>query len=496
MLDPVADDVTVKALISVGETIDGYRFESLPDGIAIWPRDRERVDLYVNHETSKVPFGGFADYRNSEVSHLVIKRGSGKVLSGDLIVPSELGYQRFCSNFIAGPEAGFDDPILFTNEEATDTVLRQEASWPVPAGQTGEQAGMVVAVDLTSGDVRSIPGMGRHNHENAVAIPGYDQAVVVSGDDTFSAPSSQFYMYLAPDGEAVWNDAGHLYAFVPTDPTQNDYGDITAGESISGSFVMVPDDVADGGQTGLENWSNANNAFQFIRVEDIAYDRDLPNVVYFADTGEPRAIPDPATGRLRRGSGASASLPMGTRGDYMNGRLWKMVLDTEDPTVVTSLSILPGADFDAGGYSNPNVPHQPDNIETVSGGILFQEDPGGHNSGNPATFPGPSGFAEATNARIWWYDLATGETSVIAEVDQSIDAPTAFKGTFESSGIVDASWAFGPGAFLVTVQAHGVNLTPPGLDPAPPADPITEGGQTYRKRLEDGQLLLIRIPQD
>ena len=40
-----------------------------------------------------------------------------------------------------------------------------------------------------------------------------------------------------------------------------------------------------------------------------------------------------------------------------------------------------------------------------------------------------------------------------------------------------------------------MNLTPPGLDPAPPADPITEGGQTYRKRLEDGQLLLIRIPQ-
>ena len=492
MLDPVADDVTVKALISVGDMVGAYRFESLPDGIAIWPRDRERVDLYVNHETSKVPFQGVTDYRNSEVSHLLIKRGNGKILSGDLVVPSSLGYQRFCSNFIAGPEAGFANPLLLTNEEATDFVVRQEASWPVPAGQTGEQAGMVVAVDLKTGAVKSIRGMGRHNHENAVAIPGYDQAVVVSGDDTFTAPSSQFYMYLAPDGDAVWNDTGHLWAFqaaapdAPDAATENDYGDVTAGESINGQFIPVPDEIADGGQTGLENWSNENNVFQFIRVEDIAYDREHPNVVYFADTGEPRAAYS-ATSGTRLGRAIA-----GTRGDYMNGRLWKMVLDAADPTIVTSLSILPGADFDAGGYSNANVVHQPDNIESVKGGILIQEDPGTHNSGNVAG----GGFADATNARIWWYDLATGTTSVIAEVDQSNDAPTAFKGTWESSGIVDASWAFGPGAFLVTVQAHGVAVTPPGFSPPLDQPPTTEGGLTFRKRLEDGQLLLIRIDQD
>jgi hypothetical protein len=301
MLEPKIQGATVKALISVGDMVGDYRFEGIPDGLAIWPRDRERIDLYVNHETSKVPFSGFADYRNSEVSHLVIKRGAGKVLSGDLVVPSAAGYQRFCSNFIAGAEAGFDRPILFTNEEATDSVLRQEDSWPVPGGSTGEQAGMVVAIDLLTGAYRSIRGMGRHNHENAVAIPGYDQAVVVSGDDTFSAPSSQFYMYLADDGDAVWNDEGHLYAFVPDDPTQNDYGDVTAGEQISGKFLVVNDADADGGQTGLENASNAMNAFQFIRVEDIAYDRDDPNIIYFADTGEPRAIPSTTTGRLARG---------------------------------------------------------------------------------------------------------------------------------------------------------------------------------------------------
>ena len=58
---------------------------------------------------------------------------------------------------------------------------------------------------------------------------------------------------------------------------------------------------------------------------------------------------------------------------------------------------------------------------------------------------------------------------MIAEVNQAIPgAPTPLnRGTWESSGIVDASAVFGPGAFLVDVQAHGwerrspVATTPP-----------------------------------
>ena len=84
------------------------------------------------------------------------------------------------------------------------------------------------------------------------------------------------------------------------------------GGRIRHRFIHVPTDVGRGltgepPQTALENWSNENNVFQFVRVEDIAYDRNDSHVVYFADTGEPRAIPDPATGRLMRG-------PSGTMG--------------------------------------------------------------------------------------------------------------------------------------------------------------------------------------
>jgi hypothetical protein len=54
---------------------------------------------------------------------------------------------------------------------------------------------------------------------------------------------------------------------------------------------------------------------------------------------------------------------------------------------------------------------------------------------------------------------------------------------------VDASAAFGPGAFLIDVQAHTLWVDrAPGEDNFPPAGPDF----TYKR--EGGQLLLLRIP--
>src|SRR3712207_3083941 len=131
-------------------------------------------------------------------------------------------------------------------------------------------------------------------------------------------------MNIARNARAVWNDEGELYAFRSSDPEINDYGDLSGAASVSGEFIQVPREVALADQTVLENWSNANNVFQFIRIEDIAYDRKQENVVYFADTGEPRALPDETTGRLRRG-------PSGTIGPWPNGRMFRMVLDPRNP---------------------------------------------------------------------------------------------------------------------------------------------------------------------
>jgi hypothetical protein len=184
--------------------------------------------------------------------------------------------------------------------------------------------------------------MGRHNHENTVVVPGgWNQLAAFSTDDTFDAPASQLYMYLANHERHIWDDKGSLWAFRvtgtdegavdPADPFNgaNDYGDIAVGDDWQGQFIRVPKEIARGEtaerpQTALENWSNANNVFQFIRLEDLAYDRRNPRVVYIADTAERRAVADPTTGRLKR-SGST-----GPFGPYVNGRIFRMEFDAKN----------------------------------------------------------------------------------------------------------------------------------------------------------------------
>jgi hypothetical protein len=102
---------------------------------------------------------------------------------------------------------------------------------------------------------------------------------------------------------------------------------------------------------------------------------------------------------------------------------------------------------------------------------MIQEDPGSHNSYDPGAGP---------NARIWRYDLRTGAMTVVAEVDQSLDL-RARAGNWESSGIVDASSVFGPGTWLVTIQAHSLWVE-------------QQQAEGYIRKLEGGQLVLLRVP--
>jgi hypothetical protein len=478
-------------------------FESIPDGISIARVNGQgTVDIAVNHELSLVPFPATRqDTTNSVLSRLRLSQHGAGVLSGTYAIPSSAGYQRFCSNFAVGKAQGFDRNLILTNEEARDIVLRQEDSWHQPgvtlAESNAEQAGVGIAYDVKSRTHKTIYGLGRMNHENLVGVPGYGKPVVFTGDDTFDAPSSQLYLYTAASGSAFWDDQGTLYAFVSDNPAVNDYGDLTtASPSVTGHFIPVPKEIATGKVNGheattadfpsegfpappsgvpngpqwvLEAWSNKNNVFQFIRIEDLAYDRTNGKVLYFADTGEPRAVPGAPGNRLARG-------PSGTLGAYMNGRLFRLQLNTSDPTGTATLSILPGANFDGNGYNNANSVHQPDNVETTKSAIYITEDPGGHNA-QPT-------FAGATNARVWRYDLTTHALTVVAEVKQDVPgSPVTNKGAWESSGIVDVSSVFGAGAFLIDIQAHGWDLDA-GTGNDAPAVP----------KRERGQLLLLKIP--
>ena len=66
---------------------------------------------------------------------------------------------------------------------------------------------------------------------------------------------------------------------------------------------------------------------------------------------------------------------------------------------------------------------------------------------------------------------------------------SATQGAWESSGIVDASAAFGPGAFLIDVQAHTL-----WIEKAPGDDNNGDGQPDFTFKREGGQLLLLKIP--
>jgi hypothetical protein len=376
------------------------------------------------------------------------------VLLGGLDWPSALGYQRFGSGFLAGAEHGFAQPIYFTGEQGSDTAS--------PSGGTARQAGIVAALAPSSGEQYSIPGMGRMSHGSTLIVPGrWGKVVALTDDAAANAPAAQLYMYVAGSAQDLLEDQGQLYAFVSDDPSVNDYSDMRLGTRVAGSFSLVPREIALGDQAALENWSNANNAFQFIRTEDIAVDKNNPRVIYIADSGEPRAVADPVSGRLARG-------PSSARGPYPNGRIFKLTLNASDPLQVDSFEIL--VDADAAGYNRDGL-HNPADLDTSGNSLIIQEDP---NSAN--TFSAGQGPA----ARIWRYDFQTSALSVVAEVDQSAD-PQARLGSWESSGVVNAAALFGPGTWLVNVQAHSLWVQ-------------TEAASGYTRKLEGGQLLLLTVP--
>jgi len=555
MLTAVPGDVTVEALLTVGEDIPGtdYQFEAIPDGISVHIGDDGQIELFVNHETSKVPFpyntaaptavNGQSDFDNSQVSRLILNQHSAGVLNGSFVIPSSAGFQRFCSNYLATSTEGFDREILFTNEESPDYSLRQEDSWPPVMGDPAEKEnGVVVALDVQTGKYRTIFGMGRHNHENDVAIPGFDHLVVLSGDATFTsgpltgvpAPptgppplpgpvpaQSQLYSYIAPDTDSLLDDEGDLWAFVSDTPGVKNYYDVAPGSAspVTGHFIKVPKNIAtghnsdgselkaadvgyplpptngswqrdlrsvtsvgiDGPQWVLEYWSDINNVFQFVRVEDIAYDRTQDNIVYIVDSGR---------GRTAAQHAASPDTPFPST----NGRVWKMVLDPSDPTVVTSLTVL--VEGDDNPVKTLNEIHQPDNVESTPTALLVTEDPG-----SSQQFAPTDTSDNATTGRLWLVPF-TGSPQVVVKIDQSadggvtdvgplptLDASIGNQGAWETTGIVDASAAFGPGAFLINVQAHTL-----WVEKAPGDDNFGAVGADFTFKREGGQLLLLRLP--
>ena len=166
-----------------------------------------------------------------------------------------------------------------------------------------------------------------------------------------------------------------------------------------------------------------------------------------------------------------------------------MVLDRRNPKKVKSLTVF--VEGDDNPVKTLTEVHQPDNIETTKNGLLLTEDPG-----SSQQFPAGDTSANATTARLWYVPFG-GTPEVVLHVDQSADGgptdvdgrPAGNQGAWETTGIVDASAAFGRGAFLLNVQAHSL-----WVEKAPGDDNNGDGQPDFTYKREGGQLALIRIP--
>jgi hypothetical protein len=308
---------------------------------------------------------------------------------------------------------------------------------------TGEEwigtarGGISIAIDVLSGEVTETPQFGKMNHENVVPLHGLARAAMFLAEDSFRLRSQAYAYFAGSFADAIAGD-GRFAVWVPDDRGDGDPStdDIEKGDILSGRFVTIPHVER---YTGLQLNAEAEalGSFNFVRIEDAANDPADPGVVYFADTGAKKS-------------------------ETKSGRLYRMSIDPAHPRRATLEVVLDG---DAGDDIV-----NPDNLGISARALVIQEDR------NDTA----SGFA-----RIQVYDLASGTLAAVARLDPSEGAIErgGGPGVWESSGVVDVSDFFGPGTWLVNVQAHDTSILQQGID-------LTVDSA----KGERGQLALLTLP--
>jgi hypothetical protein len=357
----------------------------------------------------------------ARVSQLTLDTDGG-VVHGHYVIDGTERFEDFCSSTM---EIFGGVPWYFTGEESP----------------TSRRQGVSVAVNAATGKRTVLPWFGHFFHENQVPVRGMSQLTFFLSEDGHPG-RSQIYAYTATSLAAALRGNGTLRTFVPDDPTDAtpSSDDIAKGETLAGHLERIPQ-RSNANPIELDRKTSALGAMGLIRIEDATADPAHPGVVYFADTG---------AGRLDHGQESRA------------GRIYRFTMDPTHPRSATLEVVVDGDEGD--DMINP------DNVGIAGSSLVIQED---HN--NPKY-----GYD-----RVLVYDTVAQTLREVARTDPSqhlIDV-VGGPGFWESSGVVDASDWFGPGWWLLTVQAGEQNVHQPGLD-----------GQVDSAIGEGGQILKVYIP--
>ena len=365
--------------------------------LAVRTRGQGRVDLFVNHETSKVPFPlppatrrppaeSQNDFDNAQVSQSdprpALGRGARTARSSSRAARATSGSARTTSPRRRRGSSATSSSR--TRSRPTTSSGRRTRGRHRSATARPEEAGLVVALDVQNGnarpDLRDGPAQPREQRRRSRATRSSSCSRVTTRSRAGRSPTAAAAPIRQPGRRSrsstrtsrrtrtsLLADEGELWAFVSTTPGVTNYYDVLPDPTTSspGSFIEVPRGHRHGPQrrrhraqgrrhrlpaaaderqlaarprgrrrrsasTGRSGCSSTgarlNNVFDFVRVEDIAYDKR-------AGHGERRLHR-----RLRaRPTAARASTRRSGRRTAGSGR-WCSTRTTRQ--IVTSLTVL------------------------------------------------------------------------------------------------------------------------------------------------------------
>jgi hypothetical protein len=451
MIPSIAAVETI-AILTVGDTIGGYRMAGLPDGLGAFKDRNGTFTLLMNHEIGATAGAVRAHgSKGAFVSRWTIDRETLEVLAGEdnTQSPSDVflwdtaigqyvvgttAWQRLCSADLAKETA------YYFRGRGTQTRLYLNGE------ETSQgRAFAHVATGDHAGEAWQLPRFGRIAYENAVASPyPQEKTVVVLLDDSSinTAPvaanfPSEVYVYVGSktrEGHPIERAGlanGSLYGLkvsvegnpVTEESNQFGFGNLATGIIKSGKFTLHNfGDVSNWTAAELEQASIDNGVTRFQRVEDGAWDprERQKNDFYFVTT---------------------ASLTN-------NCRLWRLRFeDIRRPEKGGTIEMLLKGDEGHKMLDNVTIDRR--------GRILMDEDPGN----------------TSRTAKIWMYLIATGQLVQVAEHNPKFFDPTILANPDlitqdeESSGLIDAADILGDGWFLFDVQAHTAHSDPELVEP-------------------------------
>ncbi|MBE7660830.1 alkaline phosphatase PhoX [Tenacibaculum finnmarkense] len=276
---------------------------------------------------------------------------------------------------------------------------------------------------------KMLTAMGQWSTENAVVIgkDAYaDKTVAFIGDDNANneIPSGQLGMYVGNRGDL---EGGKLYGLKVTSANVSYEVDMKQGTSYDAKFVELEErEIA-----ALDAECKTKGVMGFSRLEDIDWRRGSAannREIYFAVTGRNKP------GLVGKGA--------------ILGRVYKVVLNENDPTGAAKITCVLDADI-VGGKADGF--HSPDNIVVTENYAYIQEDPNGYAAVNSAIV----GYS-----KLYQYNLNTGVVKTVLECDQERAASLGYGRTskyWEITGMVDVTDIVnnGTSSFLVTTQNHG-----------------------------------------